>query len=98
MSRVASCEWRVASGEKRRDNISRITFHASRFIPLVSVYFALVLILGLTAPGLALAQQGQRTMKLNQVGNAAWPDATLNLTLVGPDGKAVPDALPDQLQ
>src|SRR5262245_26817242 len=91
MSKVASCE-------QRGNRALRFTFYVLRFTPLLSLLAIIVLLLGLAAPSLALAQQGQRKMTLNQVGNATWPDVTLNLTLVGPDGKAIPDVLPAQFQ
>jgi tight adherence protein C len=51
----------------------------------------------LVLPGVAGAQGG-RQLKLNQVSTRAWPDVTLNLTLLGPDGKAVPDINASQFE
>src|SRR5690242_5531917 len=38
----------------------------------------------------ASAQEGQKLV-INQVNGRGWPDISLNITLTGPDGKAVPN-------
>jgi len=48
------------------------------------------LVISLSFPWLAFAQQGY-DLKLNQVRATAWPDVALNITLTGPDGRAIPD-------
>lgn len=57
------------------------------------VAFALVL----GGPGLAGAQEANN-LKINQVRATNWPDVSLNLTLTGPDGKAVPDVNASQFE
>ncbi len=52
---------------------------------------ALMALLAFGAPLVAEAQGGPRQMHVNQVDPRTWPDITVNLTLTGPDGKAVPD-------
>src|SRR5436190_11453017 len=91
MSKMSCSKVESSKIGKLKPSIPR-TFNLLTFITLFT------LLLGVAAPGAALAQQAQRKMKLNQVGNGTWPDVTLNLTLTGPDGKAVPDVLPSQFQ
>jgi tight adherence protein C len=47
---------------------------------------------------IASAQQAGQQMVINQVDGRGWPDIGLNITLVGPDGKAIPDVDPSQFQ
>ncbi|MFL5734067.1 MAG: VWA domain-containing protein [Chloroflexia bacterium] len=42
--------------------------------------------------------QGDRKLTINQVRAGEWPQVTLNMTLEGPDGKAVPEVLPNQFE
>src|SRR5437763_1773973 len=55
-------------------------------------------------PGYASAQsngrngEGPRTLNLNQISTGSWPEVTLNMTLQGPDGKAVPDVQANQFE
>jgi tight adherence protein C len=58
--------------------------------------FAIVLA-GVLAPIAAYAQ-GAPTLVINQVDGRAWPDIGLNITLTGPDGKAVPGLDPSQFE
>jgi tight adherence protein C len=46
--------------------------------------------MALMAPAGVSAQQGYN-LEINQVRGSSWPDVTLNITLTGPDGRAVPD-------
>src|SRR6266566_2765874 len=47
--------------------------------------------------GVASAQAGQKLV-INQVDGRGWPNISLNITLTGPDGKAVPDVDISQFQ
>jgi tight adherence protein C len=62
----------------------RSTKHMER-----SFVLALILVQLLLA-GAVSAQAGQKLV-INQVDGRGWPDISLNITLTGPDGKAVPD-------
>ena len=94
ISRIPKSKIGVPSGPPK----SKIVLLAMLVTPLV----------GLAAPGVASAQSaqgkgqpaqaGERKLKLNQVRSGAWPEVTLNMTLEGPDGKAVPDVQPGQFK
>lgn len=49
----------------------------------------LALMVPLGVPAAVLAQAGEQ-LTINQVDGRGWPDVTINLTLTGPDGNAVP--------
>src|SRR6478672_5400089 len=63
----------------------------------ISILLLIILALGVLFPFGAWAQGG-RQMRLNHVETTTWPDVTLNMTLAGPDGKAVNDLNPAQFQ
>src|SRR5438105_3367146 len=46
--------------------------------------------LGLALQGVVSAQDA-RTLTLNQTDADSWPEVTINLSLTGPDGKALPN-------
>src|SRR4051812_9937251 len=55
--------------------------------------FGIALVLALGFPALAGAQTAEPSkakLTVNRVGVRKWPDVDINLTLVGPDGKAIP--------
>ncbi|HET9494251.1 MAG TPA: VWA domain-containing protein [Chloroflexia bacterium] len=68
--------------------MSSATLHSRRRKSLGLVTLAVVLACVL-APAAAFAQ-GAYTIVVNQVDGRGWPDIGLNITLLGPDGKAVP--------
>src|SRR5215204_6653622 len=63
----------------------------------LTVLTLLALFIALLAPTAASAQQGH-DLKINQVRGNGWPNITLNVTLTGPDGEAVPELNPAQFQ
>ena len=66
----------------------------SRSLALAALFSVLA---GLWIQGIAGAQGG-RNLILNRIESRTWPDIVLNLSLVGPDGKAVPDINPNQFE
>src|SRR3954469_7455856 len=62
------------------------------------------LCLAVAAPSLASAQgnsqqaQDQLKLTLNQISAGSWPEVTLNMSLEGPGGKAVPDVQASQFE
>src|SRR5512140_983051 len=71
----------------RLSNLGRMVFPAA--------VAALLLALVFPTGGFA---QGGRQMHLNQVESRTWPDVIVNMTITGPDGKAVPDINGGQFQ
>src|SRR6476661_1739413 len=49
----------------------------------------LVLLLALLSPAVVGAQASSR-LTVNRLEVGSWPDMALNITMVGPDGKAIP--------
>src|SRR5690242_6940019 len=74
--------------------MSRKRFQMKRYLLLM---LAAIASLYMVLPAAALAQGGKQ-MHLNLVENRTWPDITVNLTLTGPDGKAIPDLNAGQFQ
>src|SRR5437762_7978585 len=64
-------------------------------VPLVAFLIIPVISLALSSEVLA---QAARKLTLNRVEANSWPEGTVNMTLTGPDGKAVPDVLPSQFE
>jgi tight adherence protein C len=58
----------------------------------------LFLLLVSSSATIASAQQASQQMVINQIDGRGWPDVGLNITLVGPDGKAIPDVDASQFQ
>src|SRR5215213_6655590 len=74
----------------RNHKRSSLTLSVAFFLVLSQLLFA----------GYASAQTGDNGQKIviNQIDGRGWPDITLNITLTGPDGKAVPDIDPSQFE
>jgi tight adherence protein C len=66
--------------------------HIRNLTPLAIAAAALsMLVLAVASGVMQAAAQSQSKLTVNQVNGRAWPDVTVNLTLLGPDGKAIPD-------
>ena len=78
---------------RRRFRLSSFVFRLS------SVSCALVLLIASSTAlaTVASAQAGQQ-MVINQIDGRGWPDIGLNITLVGPDGKGIPNVDPSQFE
>lgn len=63
----------------------------------MSAVAIVLLLLQLVCAASASAQSGQQIV-VNQIDGRGWPDISLNITLTGPDGKAVPDVDPTQFE
>src|SRR4051794_57009 len=66
-----------------------------RLAPALVLCLLAVMLLDTAA---AFAQPGPREMTINNIESRTWPDITLNLTVTGPDGKAVSDIKAEQFQ
>src|SRR6476619_6039786 len=64
------------------------------------VFVALVLALLLTqvAAVASVSAQAGQTLVINQIDGRGWPSINLNITLTGPDGKAVPGVEASQFE
>ncbi len=64
----------------------------------VLLWPALLLVLTVSLGPAAALAQGAPSLVVNQVDGRGWPDIALNITLTGPDGKAIPNLDPSQFE
>jgi tight adherence protein C len=107
---VVSCQLSVDQGSGVRGQGSagfsrrrstRNPQSAFRILTVLVSAFVLILASLVLRPSsfvrIASAQAGQQ-MVINQIDGRGWPDINLNITLLGPDGKAIPNVDPSQFQ
>jgi tight adherence protein C len=75
-------------------SVSPVSRRRSRALLWSALLLVLTIVLG---PAAALAQ-GAPSLVVNQVDGRGWPDIALNITLTGPDGKAIPNLDPSQFE